>query len=90
MKKRFSIVMIAAMLCMCIPVIGPPAYAEEGDPMQEPVYMEDGESVQETADAESFIHGSKRAHSSEITPVNEEFTVCFLYFKWHIVDKVFH
>ena len=74
MKKRFSIVMIAAMLCMCIPVIGPPAYAEEGDPMQEPVYMEDGESVQETADAESFIHGSKRAHSSEITPVNEEFT----------------
>ena len=40
MKKRFSIVMIAAMLCMCIPVIGPPAYAEEGDPMQAPGYMD--------------------------------------------------
>ena len=108
--------MIAAMLCMCIPVIGPPAYAEEGDPIQDPVYMEegasvqepadteDGESVQEPADAEeekpvqdpasdddaesdsrdltapsnddteTFIHDSKRAHSSEIISIDEDFT----------------
>ena len=48
MKKRFSIVMIAAMLCMCIPVTGSPVYAKEGDPMQNPVYAEEGESVQDT------------------------------------------
>ena len=100
---------------MCIPVIGSPVYAKEGDPIQDPVYMEDGESVQEPADAEdgasvqdpadakeepvqdpasgdatesdlqdptappddgteTFIHDRKRTHSSEITPVNEEFT----------------
>ena len=36
MKKCFSIVMLAALLCVCITVIGRPAYAEQGDPIEYP------------------------------------------------------
>ena len=57
--------MIAAMLCMCIPVIGPPAYAEEGDPIQDPVYMEEGDSVQDPADTEDGESVQDTANAEE-------------------------
>ena len=82
MKKCFSIMMIAVMLCMCITVIDHPAYAEQGDPIDPIQYpaSQDGTDFDSwgltappSDDTETVILDSEQSRNSGITPVDTDF-----------------
>ena len=80
MKKCFSIVMLAALLCVCITVIGRPAYAEQGDPIEYPASQDGtdfdfwGLTAPPSDDTETIILNSKKTRSNEIVPIDVDFT----------------
>lgn len=67
MKKCFSIMMLAAMLCVCAAVTGPPAYAETD-------FDSWGLAAPPSDDTKNIILNSKTAPSSAITPIDTKFT----------------
>ena len=67
MKKCLSIMMLAAMLCLCTAAAGPPAYAEAD-------FDSWGLAAPPSEDTQNVILNSKSAPSSEIIPVDTKFT----------------
>ncbi len=71
MKKCLSIMMLAAMLCVCAAAAGTPAYAEAD-------FDSWGLAAPPSDDTKNVTLKSKSAPVSEITPVDTEFmsTAC--------------
>ena len=67
MKKSFSIVMLAAMLCVCTAVIGNPAYAGND-------FDSWGLNAPPNDDTKTVILNSKTSPSSKIMPIDAAFT----------------
>ena len=84
MKKGFKIAMLAAMLCVCIISTGLSAYAEDGETIPYPASPNDakwdswGLAAPPSEDTTTIMLGSKKARSSEITPIDTEFTSAYL------------
>lgn len=80
MKKSFNIVMLAAMLCVCIALTGPPVYAEAGDSLQRPASQNGtdfdrwGLTAPPSDDTKVVILDSGKTRNNEIKPVDVNFT----------------
>ena len=79
MKKRFGIVMLAAMLCLCIAVTCRPAYAVREDSIHHPSTQGDIESdswglmAPPNDDTKTVIRDSTKTHNNEIIPIDVNF-----------------